>query len=54
MASLLPMGILLNTTEIYEEIASYGVLPPEKLRQYWNGMTIPSRPVLCQGLGPNT
>lgn len=43
MASLLPVGIFLNTTEVYEEIAGYSVVPPVKLRQYWNGMNVPSR-----------
>ncbi|KAK1837066.1 hypothetical protein QBC39DRAFT_2695 [Podospora conica] len=35
MAALLPQGMFMNTTEVYEEIASYAVLPPEKLHQYW-------------------
>jgi hypothetical protein len=50
MASLLPIGILLNTTEVYEEIASYSVIPPEKLRQYWNGMDVVSSQLSAQAL----
>ena len=38
MAMVLPKGMLLNTPEIYAEIAAYDVVPPEKLRQFWNGM----------------
>lgn len=50
MASLLPMGIFLNTTEVYEEIAGYSVVPPEKLRQYWKGMDVPFRQLAIQAL----
>ena len=35
---ILPKGILENTREIYAEVASYNVVPPEKICQYWNGM----------------
>jgi len=38
MAMILPKGILENTREIYAEVASYPVVPPEKIWQYWNGM----------------
>lgn len=34
---ILPKGILENTREIYAEVASYDVVPPEKIWQYWNG-----------------
>ena len=33
----LPVGFFENTQEVYAEIASYSVVPPEKIRQYWNG-----------------
>ncbi|KAK5662918.1 hypothetical protein OQA88_6330 [Cercophora sp. LCS_1] len=36
---ILPKGILENTREIYAEIASYDVVPPEKIWQYWNVYT---------------
>ncbi|KAK3330897.1 hypothetical protein B0H66DRAFT_79112 [Apodospora peruviana] len=36
---LLPRGIVENTNEIYAEIASYPVVPPEKIWQYWNVYT---------------
>lgn len=38
MAMLLPKGIVENTREIYKEVASYPIVPPEKLWQYWNGI----------------
>ena len=34
----LPPGIFGNTQEIYAEVASYPVVPPEKIKQYWNGI----------------
>ncbi|KAK3338634.1 hypothetical protein B0T25DRAFT_72297 [Lasiosphaeria hispida] len=39
MAMILPKGILENTSEIYAEVASYPVVPPEKIWQYWNVYT---------------
>lgn len=50
MASLLPMGIFVNTTEVYEEIAGYSVVPPDKLREYWKGTNAPSRQLSVQAL----
>jgi hypothetical protein len=38
MDSVMPEGFFGNTREIYAEIASYPVVPPEKIKQYWNGM----------------
>ncbi|KAK0669569.1 hypothetical protein QBC41DRAFT_302403 [Cercophora samala] len=43
MAMLLPKGIVENTREIYKEVASYPIVPPEKLWQYWNVYTTTSR-----------
>jgi hypothetical protein len=37
MEAVMPRGFFENTQEIYAEIASYPVVPPEKIRQYWNG-----------------
>jgi hypothetical protein len=34
---ILPKGIVENTREIYAEVASYPIVPPEKIWQYWNG-----------------
>lgn len=34
---MMPLGFFENTQEIYAEIASYPVVPPEKIKQYWNG-----------------
>ncbi|KAK4145705.1 uncharacterized protein C8A04DRAFT_26450 [Dichotomopilus funicola] len=39
MDSMMPLGFFENTQEIYAEIASYPVVPPEKLKQYWNVYT---------------
>ncbi|KAK0633251.1 hypothetical protein B0T14DRAFT_560858 [Immersiella caudata] len=39
MAMILPKGMLENTREIYAEVASYSVVPPEKIWQYWNVYT---------------
>jgi hypothetical protein len=36
---ILPKGILENTREIYAEVASYPIVPPEKIWQYWNVYT---------------
>jgi hypothetical protein len=34
---LLPKGIVVNTTEVYAEVASHSVLPTEKIWRYWHG-----------------
>lgn len=34
---LLPKGIVFNDDRIYKEIASYDVIPPEKIYDYWHG-----------------
>ncbi|KAL2161335.1 hypothetical protein VTH06DRAFT_8557 [Thermothelomyces fergusii] len=39
MGTVMPIGFFENTKEIYAEIASYPVVPPEKIRQYWNVYT---------------
>ncbi|KAL2183283.1 hypothetical protein L209DRAFT_767398 [Thermothelomyces heterothallicus CBS 203.75] len=39
MGAVMPVGFFENTKEIYAEIASYPVVPPEKIRQYWNVYT---------------
>lgn len=49
MAMILPKGILENTREIYAEVASYDIVPPEKICQYWNGMSID---ISSRSLGP--
>lgn len=35
----MPEGFFGNTQEIYAEVASYPVVPPEKIKQYWHGRT---------------
>lgn len=35
---LMPQGFFANSHEVYAEIASYPVVPPEKIKQYWNGI----------------
>lgn len=39
VTTVMPPGFFENTQEIYAEVASYPVVPPEKIRQYWNGET---------------
>lgn len=34
---ILPRGFVENTAEIYAEVASFDVIPTEKLREYWRG-----------------
>lgn len=33
----LPEGFVTNTKEIYQEVASYPVVPLEQVWRYWNG-----------------
>lgn len=35
---ILPRGFVGNTAEVYREVASFDIIPPEKLREYWRGM----------------
>ena len=37
MDTIMPKGFFENTQEIYAEVASYPIVPPEKIKQYWNG-----------------
>ncbi|KAK4152365.1 hypothetical protein C8A00DRAFT_16312 [Chaetomidium leptoderma] len=39
MNTMMPKGFFGNTQEIYAEVASYPVVPPEKIKQYWNVYT---------------
>lgn len=34
---ILPKGFVVNSEDIYKEVASYPVVPPEKIREYWGG-----------------
>ena len=34
---LLPKGIVVNSEDIYKEVASYPIVPPEKIWEYWHG-----------------
>ena len=38
MPIILPQGIVINTTNIYKEVASYPVIPADKIWEYWHGM----------------
>ncbi|KAL1895042.1 hypothetical protein Sste5346_005462 [Sporothrix stenoceras] len=40
---ILPRGFVENTAEIYAEVASFDVIPPEKLREYWRVYTVTHR-----------
>lgn len=44
---ILPKGFVVNNEDIYKEVASYPVVPPEKIREYWGGKsTLASRMLL--------
>lgn len=34
---LLPKGILINSSTVYDEVAGYSTLPADKVRQFWHG-----------------
>ncbi|KAH8882630.1 hypothetical protein GQ53DRAFT_665433, partial [Thozetella sp. PMI_491] len=36
---LLPKGFVLNDTGIYDEVASYPVVPPERITKFWGVYT---------------
>lgn len=40
LGMLLPEGIVVNSSDIYKEVASYTVIPPEKIWQYWHGIRL--------------
>lgn len=35
---ILPKGIVVNTTNIYQEVASFPIVPAAKIWEYWHGM----------------
>ncbi|KAL2122119.1 hypothetical protein VTJ04DRAFT_2574 [Mycothermus thermophilus] len=39
MNAAMPLGFFENTREVYAEVASYPVVPLEKIKQYWNAYT---------------
>lgn len=41
MAMILPKGIVINTTSIYKEVASYPTIPADKIWEYWHGIFFP-------------
>lgn len=34
---ILPKGIVINTTNIYKEVAGYSIIPADKIWEYWHG-----------------
>lgn len=38
VAMILPKGIVVNTKNIYQEVASYPIVPATKIWEYWHGM----------------
>ena len=38
---MLPKGIVVNTTNIYKEVAGYPAVPADKIWEYWHGMPSP-------------
>lgn len=43
---ILPKGIVLNTNYIYEQVAKYDVVPPEKIWEYWHVYTTTHRKLI--------
>jgi hypothetical protein len=35
--TILPDGLVVNSRDIYKEVAHYSVIPPDKIHQYWHG-----------------
>jgi hypothetical protein len=40
---ILPKGIVVNTKDVYKEVASFPVLPNDKIRGYWHVYTITNK-----------
>lgn len=36
---ILPKGIVINTKNIYKEVAGYPIIPTDKVWEYWHGMS---------------
>jgi hypothetical protein len=36
---ILPKGIVVNTKNIYKEVADFPVVPPDKVWEYWHGIS---------------
>jgi hypothetical protein len=53
---ILPKGIVVNTKDVYKEVASFPVLPNDKIRGYWHGncpflgKTLPADLMLSQSI----
>ncbi|KZZ93232.1 hypothetical protein AAL_05617 [Moelleriella libera RCEF 2490] len=43
MAMILPKGIVINTTSIYKEVASYPTIPADKIWEYWHVYTVTNK-----------
>lgn len=37
---ILPKGIVINTANIYDEVASYSTVPADKVWEYWHGTSL--------------
>jgi hypothetical protein len=37
---ILPEGFFRTADDVYQEVASYPVVPPEKVYEYWHGIYI--------------
>jgi hypothetical protein len=44
MPMILPKGIVVNSSNIYKEVADFPLVPPDKVWEYWHGklVTIPT------------
>lgn len=42
MGMILPPGFIINTAETYAEVATYDLVPLDKIYGYWRGTVSPS------------
>ncbi|KAK4086934.1 hypothetical protein Purlil1_8668 [Purpureocillium lilacinum] len=43
VAMMLPKGIVINTTNVYKEVASYPTVPADKIWEYWHVYTVTNK-----------
>jgi hypothetical protein len=37
MPMILPKGIVVNTKDVYQDVANHRVIPMDEIRKYWHG-----------------
>lgn len=45
---ILPKGIVINTSWIYDEVAKQPVVPPEAIKKYWRGINTIMGRLICE------